>query len=82
MAKDRKYIKTIQMPGSTADTTSVLYVRDIEAPKSINGYTVKEDKDSELYGKVYKTLEDGTEVEVTFANEPLSEADLNNLFGL
>lgn len=67
---DTKYIKKIKMPIN--GTTTDLQVKDIEAVSSINGYTV------DNAGKVV----DAEGNEVLFANEPITDTELKNLFGI
>jgi hypothetical protein len=64
---DTKYIKKIKMPinGNATD----LQVKDIEAVSSINGYTV------DTTGKVVD--DEGNEVQ--FANEPITNAEIEGL---
>jgi hypothetical protein len=64
---DTKYIKKIKMPinGNATD----LQVKDIEAVSSINGYTV------DNTGKVVD--DEGNEVQ--FANEPITNAEIEGL---
>lgn len=65
---DTKYVKKINMP--IDGVTTELQVKDIEAVSSINGYTVDET------GKVV----DANGNEVKFANERITEAEIENLF--
>lgn len=65
---DTKYVKKINMP--IDGVTTELQVKDIEAVSSINGYTVDET------GKVV----DASGNEVKFANERITEAEIENLF--
>lgn len=67
---DTKYIKKIKMPINGTNTD--LQVKDIEAVSSINGYTV------DNTGKVV----DAEGNEVLFANEPITDTELKNLFGI
>ena len=67
---DTKYIKKIKMP--IKGTNTDLQVKDIEAVSSINGYTV------DNAGKVV----DAEGNEVLFANEPITDTELKNLFGI
>jgi hypothetical protein len=67
---DTKYIKKIKMPINGTNTD--LQVKDIEAVSSINGYTV------DNAGKVV----DAEGNEVLFANEPITDTELKNLFGI
>jgi hypothetical protein len=64
---DTKYIKKIKMPIN--GTATDLQVKDIEAVSSINGYTV------DTTGKVV----DGDGNEVQFANEPITNAEIEGL---
>jgi len=65
---DIKYVKKINMPIDGVATE--LQVKDVEAVSSINGYTVDET------GKVV----DASGNEVKFANERITEAEIENLF--
>lgn len=65
---DTKYVKKINMP--IDGVTTELQVKDVEAVSSINGYTVDET------GKVV----DANGNEVKFANERITEAEIENLF--
>lgn len=67
---DTKYIKKIKMPINGTNTD--LQVKDIEAVSSINGYTV------DNAGKVV----DAEGNEVLFANEPITDTELKNLFDI
>lgn len=49
-----------------------LHIKDTEAVSQINGYTVDAD------GKVV----DGTGKEITFANTPISESEINDVLGI
>lgn len=59
-----KYIKKIKL-----GTEEALQIKDVEAVSSINGYTV------DTTGKVV----DGSGNEVKFANEPITDAEIDNL---
>lgn len=71
----KKYIKKLKVPvpGQTGTPVETdLYIKDTEAVSQINGYTV------DTTGKVV----DSNGNEITFANTPISETDINDVLGI